>query len=100
MNWKVWLLSFCLSVVLPLAAQAQASVPKEASQSSDKTQSVVVPAKVTALLRPILDEKQRVPSTSRRDEWRLMPDLPKSAAIGISDPLTDLARLGPGEFFF
>src|SRR5216684_6646206 len=68
MNWKVWFLSFCLSVVLPLAAQAPASVPKEASQSSDKTQSVVVPAQVAALLRPILDEKQK---GAQHDESRL-----------------------------
>jgi hypothetical protein len=57
-----------LSAVLPLAAEAQASRPKEGSQSNDKTQSVAVPAQVAALLRPILDEKQK---SGQHDESRL-----------------------------
>ena len=68
MNWKVWVLSCFLSAVLPLAAEAQASRPKEGSQSNDKTQSVAVPAQVAALLRPILDEKQK---SGQHDESRL-----------------------------
>src|SRR3954468_14130154 len=68
MNWKVWVLFCCLSAVLPLAAEAQVSAPREASQSSDKTQSVAVPAQVAALVRPILDEKQK---GAQHDESRL-----------------------------
>jgi hypothetical protein len=68
MHWKVSSLSFWLSVVLPLAAQAQASVPKEASQSSYKILSVLVPTEVATLLRPILDEEQK---GIQHDESRL-----------------------------
>jgi hypothetical protein len=68
MNWKLWILFCCLSAVHPLAAEAQASAPKEASQSSDKVQGVAVPAQVAALVRPILDEKQK---GAQHDESRL-----------------------------
>lgn len=68
MSWKVWFLSCCLSAALPQAVEAQASAPEEASQSEHQTQSVTVPARVTVLLRPILDEKQ---SGAQHDENRL-----------------------------
>ncbi|HME35294.1 MAG TPA: hypothetical protein VKF84_08650, partial [Candidatus Sulfotelmatobacter sp.] len=57
MNWKAWFLSCCL--LTALGAGAQASAPKETSQSDTNTQGVAVPEQVAALLRPILDEKEK-----------------------------------------
>jgi hypothetical protein len=68
MNWEAWFASCCLSVALPLVAQPQTSAPKLASPSDDNAQSVAVPAQVAALLRPILDEKQK---GGQHDESRL-----------------------------
>jgi hypothetical protein len=70
MNWKGWFLSFCLSMVLPLVAEPQTSSPKPASPY-DKAQSVVVPAQVAALIRPVLDELQKYRSEGGRDEHQL-----------------------------
>lgn len=69
MNWKMWFLTCCcLSVAIPLVAKSQISATKPVSQSDDGVQSVVVPAPVAALLRPILDEKQK---GAQHDESRL-----------------------------
>jgi hypothetical protein len=68
MNWKEWVFTCCLSAVLSLTAGAQASAPKEASQSNGRTQSVDVPAQAAALVSPILDEIQK---GTEHDESRL-----------------------------
>jgi hypothetical protein len=52
MHWKVWFLSGCLFVTIPLAA-------KPAPQLNGGARRVAVPAQVAELLRPILDEKQK-----------------------------------------
>jgi hypothetical protein len=61
MHWKVWFLSGCLSVAIPLTA-------KPVPQLSGGARGVAVPAQVAELLRPILDEKQK---SGQHDESRL-----------------------------
>jgi hypothetical protein len=58
MSWRLVFLLCCLSTFLPVAAEPQSSVQKRSSHSHDGVQSVPVPAKAAALLRPILDERQ------------------------------------------
>jgi hypothetical protein len=65
MNWKMWLLSVYLAVVLPVAAEPQSSASKP---SKSNYQMVVVPVPVAALILPILDEKQ---ISGQHDQGRL-----------------------------
>jgi hypothetical protein len=60
MIWKTWFVVYCSCAVLSLAldGDAQSQSQKPISQSS-RAQSVVVPAQVAALIRPILDEEQK-----------------------------------------
>ena len=68
MNWKMWFLACWLSIGLAIVANPQTSTPKRPSGSTDRVQKVVVPAKVAALIRPVLDERQKGPQL---DESRL-----------------------------
>lgn len=68
MNWTVWFLAGCLFVAIPLGAEQLTPAPKPVSQSNEGMPGVAVPAQVAALLRPILDEKQK---SGQHDESRL-----------------------------
>jgi hypothetical protein len=61
MHWKLWFLSGCLFVAIPLAA-------RPLPQVNARVRDVAVPAQVAELLRPILDEKQK---GVQHDESRL-----------------------------
>ncbi len=97
MNWKVWFLSCCLSAALPLAAEAQASAPKEASQSNDKTQSVTVSAQVSTLLRPTLDEKQKGAQHDERRLSKLLYGLTQKQGRASDEALVVLMCFDVGE---
>ena len=68
MNWRVWVLSYCLFLAISTALNPQTSAPKPAPRSSDRAEGVAVPAEVGALLRPILDVKKE---GGQHDESRL-----------------------------
>jgi hypothetical protein len=68
MSWRLIFLLCSVSTLLPVAAQPQSSVKKPSSHSYGGAQSVAVPAKAAALLRPILDEMQK---GTEHDESRL-----------------------------
>jgi hypothetical protein len=97
MNWKEWVLTCCLSVVLSLTAGAQASAPKEASQSNGRTQSVAVPAQAAALVRPILDEMQKGREHDERRLANLLYGLTQKKGPAADEALVVLMCFYVGE---
>jgi hypothetical protein len=59
MSWRLIFLLCCLSVLLPAAAEPQTPEQKPVSRSNDGAHEVAVPAQAAALVRPILDERQK-----------------------------------------
>ena len=75
MKWKIWLIvgSFLVSLGATVV-EAQSIAEKSSELGSGRKQSpktVIVPAKVAVLLRPVLDELQKYRSQRGQDEHQL-----------------------------
>jgi hypothetical protein len=68
LNGKMVFLWCCLFALFPSVAEPQASAQKPESHLNDRTRNVAVPEQAAALLRPILDERQK---GTQLDESRL-----------------------------
>jgi len=97
MSWNVWFLACCLSAGLLLAAEGQTSAPKEASRAENKAQSMVVPAQVATLLRPILDEKQKGVQHDESRLSKLLYDLTQKQSHFADEALVVLMCFDVGE---
>lgn len=97
MSWKLLFLSCCLSALLSVATETQVSAPKETSESPGKARSLTVPAQVAALLRPILDEKQKGAQHDERRLSNLLYDLTRKQSHSADEALVVLMCFDVGE---
>ena len=72
MNRKAWFLIVCMVVIQQVTARAQTSVSEpDVSSRGGRTALLVVPERVAALVRPILDEENRLLSGQGGDGHKL-----------------------------
>jgi len=97
MNWKTVFLSCCLFALPPLAAEPQGTAQKPVSALKDRTRNVAVPAQVGALVRPILDERQKGTQSEGSRDSNLLYALTQKKGRAADEALVVLMCFYMGE---
>jgi len=94
MKWEICFFWCWLAMVLASAGEAQTSTPKPVSRSNDQ---VIVPAPAAALVRPILDEKQKGVEHNESRLSKLLYDLTQKQGHAADEALVVLMCFDVGE---
>ena len=96
MKRTVWFFFYCLTITLPLAAQSQTE-PKAVPSSSNQEKYIVVSVPVAALVRPILEEKQKGMEQNERKLNSLLYNLTQKHGHAADEALVVLMCFYIGE---